>query len=51
MQDVKETLSELLGSKQNAADLFNALHGTITVPETDPKQEKKKPFKRFKSRK
>eukprot|EP00092_Neocalanus_flemingeri_P022527 GFUD01024429.1.p1 GENE.GFUD01024429.1~~GFUD01024429.1.p1 ORF type:complete len:846 (-),score=291.30 GFUD01024429.1:125-2662(-) len=47
----EETLEDILGSKQNAADLFNALHGTITVPEAEPKQDKKKPFKRFKSRK
>lgn len=47
----EETLGEILGSKQNATDLFNALHGTIEVPEAEPKQDKKKPFKRFKSRK
>ena len=48
---VKETLGEILGSNQNGSDLYNALHGTIKVPETDPKQDKKKPVKRFKSRK
>jgi len=47
----EDLLAELLGSKQNAADLYGALHGTIEVPETEPKQEKKKPFKRFKSKK
>jgi len=47
----EDTLGDILGSKQNATELFNALHGTISVPETEPKQDKKKPFKRFKSRK
>merc|ERR1712142_522016 len=47
----EDSLAELLGSKQNGADLYGALHGTIEVPETEPKQEKKKPFKRFKSKK
>ena len=48
----QEKLSEILGSKQNAADLYGALHGEIDLPSTDQnKQEKKKPFKRFKSKK
>ena len=48
----EEKLSEILGSKQNAADLYGALHGEIDLPSTDQiKQEKKKPFKRFKSKK
>lgn len=47
----EETLGEILGSNQNGSDLYNALHGTIKVPETDLKQDKKKPVKRFKSRK
>jgi len=47
----EDTLGEILGSRQNATDLFNALHGTITVPDAEPKQDKKKPFKRFKSKK
>lgn len=47
----EDTLGEILGSKQNGSDLFNALHGAIKVPETEPKQDKKKPFKRFKSKK
>ena len=47
----EETLGDILGSKQNGSDLFNALHGTINVPEAEPKQDKKKVFKRFKSRK
>ena len=38
---LKDLLAELLGSKQNAADLYGALHGTIEVPETEPKQERK----------
>ena len=48
----EEKLSEILGSKQNAADLYGALHGEIDLPTTEQnKQEKKKPFKRFKSKK
>jgi len=47
----EETLADILGSKQNAAELFNALHSTVNVPETEPKQDKKKQFKRFKSKK
>ena len=48
----EEKLSEILGSKQNAADLYGALHGEIDLPSTEQnKQEKKKPFKRFKSKK
>ena len=48
----EEKLSEILGSKQNAADLYGPLHGEIDLPTTEQnKQEKKKPFKRFKSKK
>jgi len=47
----EETLGEILGSNQNGTDLYNALHGTIKVPETEPKQDKKKSVKRFKSKK
>ena len=48
----EENISEILGSKQNASDLYGALHGEIDLPSAEQnKQEKKKPFKRFKSRK
>ena len=57
LQDLLEMseakLSEILGSKQNATELYQALHGEIALPSLEEKkqQEKKKPFKRFKSRK
>ena len=39
----EEKLSEILGSKQNAADLYGALHGEIDLPSTDQnKQEQKR---------
>ena len=44
----EERLAEILGSKQNAAELHQALHGAVELPD---KQKQKKPFKRFKSRK
>ena len=52
LEHSQEKLSEILGSKQNAADLYGALHGEIDLPSSNQnKQEKKKPFKRFKSKK
>ena len=47
----EDTLCEILNSKQNGSDLYQALHGKIELPKVDKKDEKKKPFKRFKSKK
>ena len=52
LQLTEERLAELLVSKQNASELYEALHGEIALPSAEEKkQEKKKPFKRFKSKK
>ena len=48
----QEKLSDILGSKQNGSELYHALHEEIALPSLEEKtQEKKKPFKRFKSKK
>ena len=49
----EDTLGEILGSRQNGAELYSALHGDIQIPESDDGKTaaKKKPFKRFKSKK
>ena len=48
----EDALGDILGSKQNGSELYQALHGAIELPNSDnKKEEKKKPFKRFKSRK
>ena len=48
----EERLAELLGSAQHGSQLHAALHGTITIPDPEEaKAAKKKPFKRFKSKK
>ena len=47
----EDTLSEILGSRQNGSELYSALHGAIQIPEDGKAAEKKKPFKRFKSKK
>ena len=50
----EEALTDILGSKQNGSDLYHALHDDIKVPggdNVDQANEKKKLFKRFKSKK
>ena len=49
----EQTLIEIIGSKQNGSDLYKALHEDINIPSDngDNAKEKKKPFKRFKSKK
>ena len=49
----EDTFGDILGSKQNGSDLYHALHDKIEVPDTtsDKKDNQKKPFKRFKSKK
>ena len=45
------SLQDILGSKQNAEELYNSLHQKVHVPEVESKQDTKKPVKRFKSKK
>ena len=49
----EDTLGEILGSRQNGSELYSALHGDIQIPEPEDGKAaaKKKPFKRFKSKK
>jgi len=49
----EDTLSEILGSRQNGSELYSALHGAIQIPDPEDGKAtaKKKPFKRFKSKK
>ena len=47
----EDTLGDILGSRQNGSELYSALHGDIQIPEPEDDKAKKKPFKRFKSKK
>ena len=49
----EDTLSGILGSRQNGSELYSALHGAIKIPDPEDGKAaaKKKPFKRFKSKK
>ena len=49
----EDTLGEILGSRQNGSELYSALHGDIQIPDQEDGKAaaKKKPFKRFKSKK
>ena len=47
----EDTLGDILGSRQNGSELYSALHGNIQIPEPEDGKAKKKPFKRFKSKK
>ena len=49
----EDTLGEILGSRQNGSELYSVLHGDIQIPDQEDGKAaaKKKPFKRFKSKK